>query len=105
MEVFGARPEAAEEVCLNEVEDSDIFIGIYAHRYGYVPQHSEISITEQEFEHAVHHGKKIFCFLVDENYPWSPKMIEAEPAKSKLDSLIVKIKRSYVVTPSPLKKT
>lgn len=98
MEVFGARPEGAEEACLKEVEDSDIFIGIYAHRYGYVPQNSQISITEQELEHAVHHGKRIFCFLVDENYPWPPKMIEDEPAaKSKLQSLIARIKPAYVV--------
>jgi len=48
MEVFGARPDEPLDACLKEVEESDFFIGIYAHRYGYIPADSEISITEMD---------------------------------------------------------
>ena len=37
MEVFGARPGDASTVCEAEIESADAFIGIYAHRYGFVP--------------------------------------------------------------------
>jgi hypothetical protein len=86
MEVFGARPEEATMACLSEIEDCDIFVGIYAHRYGYVPSGSEISITEAEYNHASNNQKRIFCFMVDEDYPWPPRMIEQHPGKLKLEN-------------------
>jgi hypothetical protein len=52
MEAFGARPIESTEPCLDEIEESDLFVGIYAHRYGYVPAGSAVSMTEQEFLHA-----------------------------------------------------
>jgi len=85
MEVFGARPDEPLEACLKEVAESDFFLGIYAHRYGYIPAGSEISITEMEYAHARKLGKTIYCFVIDEdNQPWLPKFIEGEPGASKL---------------------
>lgn len=84
MEVFGARPEEPLKACLNEVENCDIFIGIYAHRYGYIPEGSQASITEQELHHANKHHKPIFCFILEDNFPWPPNFVEEEPGKSKL---------------------
>ncbi len=52
MEVFGARPDEPLDACLKEVEESDLFIGIYALRYGYIPEGADISITEMEYLHA-----------------------------------------------------
>ena len=52
MEVFGARPNEPLESCLQEVEECDLFIGIYALRYGFTPEDAEISITEMEYAHA-----------------------------------------------------
>jgi len=34
MENFGSRPETTREVSLAEVDRSDIYVGIFAHRYG-----------------------------------------------------------------------
>ena len=84
MEVFGARPGDATGVCREEIEASDAFLGIYAHRYGHVPAASSISITEQEFDFAQERRKPTFCFLVDDEFPWSPKLIEGDPGQSKL---------------------
>ena len=52
MEAFGARPVESTKACLDEVADCEMFVGIYAHRYGYIPDGKDISITEQEFNHA-----------------------------------------------------
>jgi hypothetical protein len=84
MEVFGARPEEPVEACLREIDQCDIFVGIYAHRYGYIPRGAKISITEMEFKHAKKKAKPIFCFLVDDNHPWLPGMIDGEPERTKL---------------------
>ena len=84
MEVFGARPEEPVEACLQEIGDCDLFVGVYAHRYGYIPSDAAVSITELEFRHASAAGKPRFCFVVDEDHPWPPKMVEADPGRSKL---------------------
>ncbi len=96
MEIFGARPEEPKVACLAEVEACDLFVGLYAHRYGYVPPGSDSSITEQEFDHAKKHNKPLFCFIVDEDHPWRPKMIDDEPPKSKLRDFKAKIGRGLV---------
>jgi hypothetical protein len=70
MEVFGARPESAAAACFDEINSSDVIIGIYAHRYGFIPPGSDVSITEQEFDFARGKSKQVFGFLVDGNYPW-----------------------------------
>ncbi len=62
MEFFGARSEEPVEACLKEVEQCDLFIGIDAWRYGFVPEKSDISITEMEFQHAQKEKKPILCF-------------------------------------------
>jgi Domain of unknown function (DUF4062) len=96
MEVFGARPERATEVCRDEIDESDIFVGIYAHRYGYVPPGGDLSITEQEYHYAVDHKRPVFCFVVDEDHPWPPAFIDGEPAQAKLKALKEKISASLV---------
>jgi hypothetical protein len=70
MENFMARTEDAVTACLDEVAASDIFIGIYAWRYGYVPPNSKCSITEMEYLKARELKKPCFCFLVDPSHPW-----------------------------------
>lgn len=46
MEHFGARGQEPKEACFAEIEQCQVFIGIYAHRYGYCPEGSDKSITE-----------------------------------------------------------
>lgn len=97
MEVFGAHPDEPLEACLREVEQCDLFVGIYAYRYGYVPAGSEDSITEMEYVHARKVGKRVYCFLVDEdNQPWLPKWIENEPGKSKLQNFKKQIQTDHI---------
>ena len=99
MEVFGARPLEATSACLEEISDSDALIGIYAHRYGYVPYGQLKSITEQEFDFAREKEKPTFCFIVDEEYPWPPKHVETEPGRTRLREFLQRL-REKVVTDS-----
>jgi tetratricopeptide (TPR) repeat protein len=98
MEIFGARAEEATSVALDQLEKSDLVIGIYAYRYGFIPDGSDISITEQEYVHAKSKGKPVLCFVVDEEHPWSPKMMEKDAAKiKKLEDFKAKVLKEKVV--------
>ena len=73
---------------------ANLFVGIYAHRYGYIPADADISITEQEFIHAGRKSEKpIFGFIVDEEHPWSPKHMEHNK-KKKLDAFLSQSKNT-----------
>jgi hypothetical protein len=97
MEVFGARPEDPTHASLKDLEESDLFVGIYAHRYGYISPSSstKISITEQEYNKAKELKKPMFCFIIDPNHPWPPAMIEDEPVKSMLRTFKEKITKDH----------
>jgi hypothetical protein len=97
MEVFGAQPVEPKLACLSEVEACDYFVGVYAHRYGFVPLDSTVSITEQEFDHAQRHRKPTFCFVVREDHPWPPNMIEGDPGRTKLTAFKQRIGSALVL--------
>lgn len=103
---FMARPEGATSACLKEVAESDLFVGIYAWRYGYIPEGSEVSITEQEFIEAERLGKPCLCFMVDESYDWPEEFREGgigggllRDFKARLDTKLV---RTTFTTPADL---
>lgn len=64
METFNARTEDPTKASLKEVEDCELFVGIYAHRYGSLIGGASISVSEQEFDHAVAKGREIFAFFI-----------------------------------------
>jgi CheY-like chemotaxis protein len=97
MEVFGARPSHATTACLDEIEKCEAMVGIYAHRYGHVADGSDTSIVEQEFDHAVRIKTMVFCFFLDDNYPWLPRYIDGEPERSRMIALKRRIAGSLVI--------
>src|SRR4030095_10327019 len=64
MEYLPARDADAIRVSLEMVDEADIYIGIYAWRYGHVPEGHDISITEMEFNRAEERGKRILVFTI-----------------------------------------
>lgn len=96
MEVFGARPDDATQVCNDEITACEAMVGIYAHRYGHVPAGQSLSITEQEYDVARRHGMPVFCFLVDEEQPWLPKFIEAGPGRTGLQAFKARLQGELV---------
>lgn len=95
MEAFGARPVESTKACLDEVEECELFVGIYAYRYGYIPDGEGGSITEEEFNHAQKLGKPVFGFIIKDDFPWQPKNIEHDK-KAELNSLLAKVKKQPV---------
>ena len=97
MEFFGAQPEKPQAVCEKEIAECDIFIGLYAHRYGFVPEGETKSITQLEYELARKLGKDCLCFIVDKKQAWLPELMEWEKAK-ELQEFLKKVKDELTTT-------
>jgi hypothetical protein len=96
MEYFGSRPEEPKTVSKDKIEQSDILIGIYAHRYGFIPEGDEESITEQEYHYATRLDKPCFCYVIDKNNPWNPGFIDEGENKRKHHEFLNKIDKALV---------
>ncbi|MDQ3801094.1 MAG: DUF4062 domain-containing protein [Acidobacteriota bacterium] len=87
MEYFGARDEKPMDECIRLVKkESDIFVGIYAYRYGYIPEGENISISEMEYKAASEANLPRFIFIIDKNQPWLPEYIDEGENRQKLKS-------------------
>lgn len=81
MEDYVATDRRPVDKCLADVERADIYVGLFAFRYGYVPprEHGNpdgLSITELEFRHAAKLHKPCLTFVVSEETSWPPKFID-----------------------------
>ena len=92
MEYFGSRPETPREVSLAEVDRSDVYIGIFAHRYG-------SGITEAEYRRARERGLPCFIYIKDDNAPVIPAHIDREAERvTRLDGLRRELKQNHTVS-------
>ena len=67
MEDFGAQAGDSTTVSLESLESCDLFIGLYAHRYGSRP-HGQQSITEMEYDYATLKKIDRLVFIVEKDY-------------------------------------
>lgn len=86
MEYYVAEPLRPLVRCLNDVRRCDLYVGLLARRYGFVPPGQVQSITELEYRTAVKHGKEILCFLLRVDVQWPDAFLEPESA-GKLKAL------------------
>jgi tetratricopeptide (TPR) repeat protein len=87
MEFFMSQSEEPTKVCKKEIHECDVFVGIYAHRYGFIPGGKKKSITQQEYELAKKLKKDCLCFIIDKDFPWKPRFIEHDKQKELGDFL------------------
>ncbi|GIJ20596.1 HEAT repeat domain-containing protein [Micromonospora lutea] len=76
MEAYGADIRPPLERCLTDVRRCDLYVGLFAWRYGYRPPGQESSITELEYREALATGKPCLIFLLAEDTPWPVDMID-----------------------------
>ncbi len=100
MENFGARDERPKNECLRIIkEESDYFVGIYAHRYGFIPQGDDLSITQSEYLAAA--GTKIpkLIYVIDDDYPFPPKYIDDGADKIRLQAFKKELFSKHICKP------
>jgi len=78
MEYYGAEDKRPLDKCLEDVAICDVYIGIFAWRYGYNPPGHDMSITELEYRKARECNKECLIFLLKEDAPWQMNLVEKE---------------------------
>lgn len=83
MEQLPARDATGIAASLELIDQADIYVGIYASRYGWVPAGRDISITEMEFDRAVERkaqGKlrEILVFTAHKDHAFTAADVEAD---------------------------
>jgi uncharacterized protein DUF4062/pYEATS domain-containing protein involved in immunity len=84
MENFGSRDEQPKDECLRLVKQSDLFVGIYAHKYGFIPEGDDVSLTEAEYNAATVAGVPRFIYILHPKHPWIPDLVDEGESKIKL---------------------
>lgn len=109
MKNFGSQPGGSVGVSLEEVAKGDVFVGIIAYRYGYVPGGQEKSVTEQEYDEAVRRKLPRLMYIINPDYKneWPAEFIEDDDlAQERLNKFKAYINanevRSYFTTPDNL---
>ncbi len=65
-ESFVARSRSPREVCLEEVRNSHVYVGIFKKRYGYIPDHDNprgLSVVVLEYEEAKRNQIPVLIFI------------------------------------------
>lgn len=90
MEDYVATDQRPTDKCLKDVDRADIYVGLFAFRYGYIPppEHNNPqgrSITEMEFRHAKAGNKPCLIFVMEEGKQedWPEKFTDARTGADK----------------------
>lgn len=96
MEDYVSSDQRPLDQCLADVAASDLYIGLFAWSYGYIPPSQERSITELEFREAERCHKPCLLFLLHEDAPWSRKLMDRDI--ERIESLRAELCRDRVVS-------
>lgn len=100
MEHLPASDAEAISTSLKMVDEADIYLGIFAHRYGYIPKENnplQISITEMEYRRAVERGIPRLIFLMHDEHLVKASDVERGEGATKLAALKARLGTERVV--------
>jgi tetratricopeptide (TPR) repeat protein len=108
MEDYGASARPPLDVCLRDVARCELYVGIFAWRYGFVPDAADPSrpeegnpgrksITELEYLHTRARGKDCLIFLLDPDAPWPASQMEEGEGAKQIKALRAKLGNDHVV--------
>ncbi|MBX4272126.1 DUF4062 domain-containing protein [Clostridium estertheticum] len=99
MEYFGSKPGSPVEECLKAVSECNIYIGIFAMRYGSIDEKSGKSMTQLEYEEAQRLELPTLIYLIDEeSQPILPKYVDTGEKAKKLEEFKSELKNKFTVS-------
>jgi len=104
METFGSDETRPVDYSLGQVRKCNLFVGIYAERYGTVDPKTGKSVTELEYHEArrmLNAGrlKGLLVYMLDSAAAWKVEHVDREAANVRgLTSLKAEIKQNHTVT-------
>jgi hypothetical protein len=96
MEDYVAADQRPLDKCLEDVAKSDLYVGLFAWRYGYIPPHDNPehkSITELEYRKAIETGKSHLIFLLEEQVAWSPNDMDQTTGEGDQGKCIMELRK------------
>ena len=97
MEHLPASDADAIRVSLEMVDEAEIYVGIFAWRYGYIPAGYQISITEMEYQRAVERNIPRLIFIMHDDHPIEESDVETGIGAEKLEVLKSQVMTEQVV--------
>ncbi len=103
MEEYVACDERPLDKCLNDVAKTDLYVGLFAFRYGYVPpagheNKDSLSITELEYRSAANNPSiRCITYVLDESVPWPNIYKDSWTGKNETGQSIERL-REYLCT-------
>ena len=93
--MFSAADEEQWKLIARQIDQSDYYIVLIAHRYGSMTE--GLSYTEKEYEYAVSKGVPALGFVIKDGAKWPSDRIDKDRKKSKkLESFKTKVKAKLV---------
>jgi tetratricopeptide (TPR) repeat protein len=99
MEYLPASDAEAISASLKMVDEADIYVGVFAYRYGYIPKDKnakQISITEMEYDRAVERKIPRLIFVMDKSHPITADDMDIENA-TKLKAFKERVQTENIV--------
>jgi hypothetical protein len=97
MEHLAASDDGGLAESLKLVDEADIYLGIFAHRYGFVPKGKAKSITHYEYDRATKRGIPRLIFIMHEEHPIKAGDVELGKGAEKLAKLKEKLGKEHTV--------
>jgi len=100
MEYYVAEDKRPLDRCLSDVESCDVYVGIFAWRYGYIPNVNYPdgrSITELEYRKAREKGVPRLIFLLSEDALWPRSKQDKGAAADKIETLRQELASGHLV--------
>jgi|GEM_PF-1311923 len=98
MEDYVSESRQPLEKCIEDVKQCAAYIGIFAWRYGYIPDGYDKSITHLEYEAARDAGIPCLIFMVDPKARWPRESIASDEELKKIEALRVELQKKYIVS-------
>jgi Domain of unknown function (DUF4062)/NB-ARC domain len=97
MEHYPSEGRPPLDKCHEDVAGCDLFLGILAFRYGYIPPGENRSVTELEYRKALDTGKPCLFFLLKEDASWPINQIEFT-ALEKIKALRKEVQEKFLIS-------
>jgi formylglycine-generating enzyme required for sulfatase activity/predicted Ser/Thr protein kinase len=98
MEDYVASPRQPIDKCMQDVKECAAYVGIFAWKYGFIPEGYDKSITHLEYETARKAGLPCLVFLLEENAAWPVNYVSTGEERDKIDRLRNKLKSEHTVS-------
>lgn len=87
MDGYTADHRGPVEKVLDDVSSAEVYVGLFAFHYGFIPYGYNISVTELEFRKASELGLPCLIFLIPDDADWNMKYVDRGETFVRIDNL------------------